>query len=161
MTEKRFKEQNLENHLNRIYDTTKGGVVFDEDIVDLLNELHEENQTLKNKYEKLRRTGASLGVENDGLISENYELQKENDELKKEITSLKVELDTHKHPLWSTRESERIVNELKQENEKLKQQLTHCRKLLNDDLDIALEFIKHKGYSLQDLKDYEKAMQND
>ena len=51
--------------------------------------------------------------------------------------------------------------ELKKENARLKQQLTHCRKLLNDDLDIALEFIKHKGYSLQDLKDYEKAMQND
>ena len=47
MTEKRFKEQNLENHLNRIYDTTKGEVVFDEDIVDLLNALHDENDQLK------------------------------------------------------------------------------------------------------------------
>ena len=42
MTKKRFKEQNLENHLNRIYDTTKGEVVFDENIVDLLNELHKK-----------------------------------------------------------------------------------------------------------------------
>ena len=49
-------------------------------------------------------------------------LEKENEQLKKEIISLNVELDTHKHPLWSTREAERIVNELKQENEQLKQQ---------------------------------------
>ena len=42
--------------------------------------------------------------------------------LEEENRQLRLELDTHKHPLWSTRESERIVNELKQENEKLKQQ---------------------------------------
>ena len=36
----------------------------------------------------------------------------ENEQLKKQITSLKVELDTHKHPLWSTREAERKVSEL-------------------------------------------------
>lgn len=40
----------------------------------------------------------------------------------KTIISLQVELSTHKHPLWSTREAERIVNELENENEQLKQQ---------------------------------------
>lgn len=30
----------------------------------------------------------------------------------KEIGLLRLELDTHKHPLWSTREAERKVNEL-------------------------------------------------
>lgn len=73
------------------------------------------------------------------------------------------------NPTWDTEKEDAInvfemidlLNNLSEENEWLKQQLTHCRKLLNDDLDIALEFIKHKGYSLQDLKDYEKAMQND
>ena len=42
--------------------------------------------------------------------------------LEEENRQLRLELDTHKHPLWSTREAERIVNELKQENEKIKQQ---------------------------------------
>lgn len=32
--------------------------------------------------------------------------------LHEENNSLKLELDTHKHPLWSTREAERKVNEL-------------------------------------------------
>ena len=33
-------------------------------------------------------------------------------ELHEENTYLKLELDTHKHPLWSTREAERKVSEL-------------------------------------------------
>lgn len=52
------------------------------------------------------------------------ELAEENEQLKRELTSLRVELDTHKHPLWSTREAERIVNELKEENEQLKHDAT-------------------------------------
>lgn len=43
------------------------------------------------------------------LLNEFYE---ENEQLKRELTSLRVELDTHKHPLWSTREAERKVKEL-------------------------------------------------
>ena len=39
-------------------------------------------------------------------------LYKENEQLKKQISSLKVELDTHKCPLWRTREAERKVSEL-------------------------------------------------
>lgn len=42
-------------------------------------------------------------------------------ELYNENRFLRLELDTHKHPLWSTREAERIVNELKQENKQLKE----------------------------------------
>lgn len=47
-------------------------------------------------------------------------LNDENKQLKKQVINLKVELDTHKHPLWSTREAERIINEIKDENEQLK-----------------------------------------
>ena len=49
-------------------------------------------------------------------------------EQRETIISLQVELDTHKHPLWSTREAERIVNELKEENKQLKSEI----KDLND-----------------------------
>ena len=62
--------------------------------------------------------------------------------LEEENRQLRLELDTHKHPLWSTREAERIVNELKQENEKLKQQrdfyyarLQKIIKIANGDLE--------------------------
>lgn len=40
-----------------------------------------------------------------------------------EIESLKLELSTHKHPLWSTREAERVVNEQKEEIERLREEL--------------------------------------
>ena len=34
------------------------------------------------------------------------------DDLRRENEQLRLELDTHKHPLWSTREAERKVNKL-------------------------------------------------
>ena len=54
MTEKRFVEQNLENHLNKVYDTKKGKVVFDSEVVELLNELNDENKQLKSRIKELR-----------------------------------------------------------------------------------------------------------
>ena len=48
MTEKRFEFQNQDYHLNMVYDNEKGGVIFNEDIVDCLNALHEENKHLNN-----------------------------------------------------------------------------------------------------------------
>ena len=48
MTEnKRYSEQNLENHLNRIFDNHECKVIFDEEIVDLLNEQDAEIERLK------------------------------------------------------------------------------------------------------------------
>ena len=48
MTEnKRYSEQNLENHLNRIYDNHECKVIFDEEIVDLLNSQDKEIKRLK------------------------------------------------------------------------------------------------------------------
>ena len=40
------------------------------------------------------------------------ELWEENNKLKEENEQLRLELETHKHPLWSTREAERKVNKL-------------------------------------------------
>ena len=37
-------------------------------------------------------------------------IAKKLNELNDEINLMKVELNTHKHPLWSTREAERILN---------------------------------------------------
>ena len=55
-----------------------------------------------------------------------------------ETDKLRLELDTHKHPLWSTREAERIVNELKKENEQLKQEVKRL-KCINTQLEERLE----------------------
>ena len=60
----------------------------------------------------------------NGLVDDNERLKKEN-------IDLKVELDTHKHPLWSTREAERIVNELEKENDELKQSNNMLREELS------------------------------
>ena len=43
-----------------------------------------------------------------------------------------------------------MMNELYEENEQLKQ----ANERICDDIDLALGFIRHKGYSLQDIKDY-------
>ena len=44
---KRYSEQNLENHLNRIYDNHECKVIFDEEIVGLLNSQDKEIKRLK------------------------------------------------------------------------------------------------------------------
>ena len=41
-----------------------------------------------------------------------FEMIEELNALHEENARLRLELDTHKHPLWSTREAERKVNEL-------------------------------------------------
>lgn len=46
-----------------------------------------------------------------------------------------------------------LLNALNDENEQLKQSNERIVK----DIDLALGFIRHKGYSLQDIKDYEDA----
>ena len=48
----------------------------------------------------------------DDVISWLNELSTENQQLKEENKMLRIELDTHKHPLWSTREAERKIDEL-------------------------------------------------
>ena len=48
---------------------------------------------------------------------------------------------------------EELLNDLAEENEQLKQSNERIIK----DIDLALGFIRHKGYSLQDIKDYEDA----
>lgn len=55
MTEnKRYSEQNLENHLNRIYDNHECKVIFDEEIVDLLNEQEERIKELETEQNKVQ-----------------------------------------------------------------------------------------------------------
>ena len=51
MTEKRFEFQNQDHHLNMVYDNKKGRVIFNEDIVECLNTLHEENHQLKKRLQ--------------------------------------------------------------------------------------------------------------
>ena len=82
MTEKRFKEQNLENHLNRIYDTTKGEVVFDEDIVDLLNALHDENEKLHHAI-----------VETEKMVQSTYDELTKLRCIKKNLGRIKAQWD--------------------------------------------------------------------
>ena len=58
--------------------------------------------------------------------------------LEEENSQLRLELDTHKHPLWSTREAERIVNELKQENEQLKSENDSYKNMFFEIVETAL-----------------------
>ena len=53
LSEKRFEFQNQDHHLNMVYDNEKGKVVFNEDIVDLLNEQYEEIVELREAMKRL------------------------------------------------------------------------------------------------------------
>lgn len=55
---------------------------------------------------------SKLDEHNTGYMVENLTLKKENNQLKDENERLRLELETHKHPLWSTREAERKLSEV-------------------------------------------------
>ena len=96
MTEKRFIFQNQEQHLNKIYDIEKGRVVFDEDIVDLLNEQHETIQSLISNSEKYRKLSIQFDNRNKELVSENALLEKENEQLKSELRGMQELLKSYR-----------------------------------------------------------------
>ena len=63
--------------------------------------------------------------------------------------------------------SERAVvdklNKLYEENERLKKELRRCKDWINSDkydYELTLAFIKNKGYSLKDVLEYEKELEN-
>jgi len=99
MTEKRFTYDKPMVAFSKggIYDTvTDKSYEFTMDtVLDFLNELYEEKEDWKKLYADISATS----------IKEINEVHEENQQLR-------LELDTHKHPLWSTREAERKVNEL-------------------------------------------------
>lgn len=78
--------------------------------------------------------------------------------LEEENRQLKLELDTHKHPLWSTREAERIVNELKQENEQLKKILGFLR---NDNATDILNVLNSQENQIMELKKENEQLKQD
>lgn len=82
-------------------------------------------------------------LRNDEIVDLLNKLSDENEQLKNEVINLEVELDTHKHPLWSTREAERIINELKKENEQLKKELTQKTKWIRRSLESVRPIIKN------------------
>ena len=57
---------------------------------------------------------------------------------------------------------EKRIIELENENEQLKKELKRCRDWLNsdkNDYQLTLAFIKSKGYSLKDVLEYEKELE--
>ena len=55
-----------------------------------------------------------------------------------------------------------FLNKLNDENEQLKKELKRCRDWLNsdkNDYQLTLAFIKSKGYSLKDVLEYEKELE--
>ena len=106
MTDKRFKcvfkEHETKNSWSMIKDNQLDKPLYIKDVVDLLNELSEEN-------EHLLQSNRTLG---DNLKQEEEENANEYNALLKENEQLRLELETHKHPLWSTREAERKLSEV-------------------------------------------------
>ena len=68
-------------------------------------------------------------------------------ELHEENTYLKLELDTHKHPLWSTREAERKVSEL---TELLADEVKRNGKLLEE-----INLLRIENMRLKEVQKYE------
>lgn len=80
------------------------------------------------------------------------ELNDENEKLKIFLKAVNEELDL----------ANRDYDILEEENEQLKKELKRCRDWLNsdkNDYQLTLAFIKSKGYSLKDVLEYEKELE--
>ena len=119
-------------------------------VCDKLNEVADENEQLKQTNQRLN----DELQETMGYLALKSGVEKENEQLKRQIGNLEHTKDFCADVCAD-------CERLEKENEQLKQKLQQCRKFLNDDLDIALGFISHKGYSLKDLKEYEKKLKGD
>lgn len=175
MNEKRFTVRRDEKGAILIPNSIlKDGEIIDEkETVDLLNEQQSTIQSLKsdkaiaedyaNIFEKenvkLRkqigeqqatiRKLQDLCGESDG---ENAKLRLKNKELQEEIKLLKP---------TNAEQYEQIV-QLQKENEYLKKQLKRFKDWINSDkydYELTLAFIKNKGYSLKDVLEYEKELE--
>ena len=96
MSEGRFEKWN--DHSCKVKDNQEHTLLNWEDVVKKLN----EQQAIIGEQK----------IAIDELITDYKKLEKENEQLKDENERLRLELETHKHPLWSTREAEKKVNKL-------------------------------------------------
>ena len=134
MSEKRFEFYSDEDLIG-VLDTVTGRTFNSFEIVDVLNEQQELIEELQvsdemgwkraEHFEK--KCPKELHNKNMYIKRLEYKVQK----FKEENEQLRLELETHKHPLWSTREAERKVDKLKKENEDLKQQLVDVTKSID------------------------------
>lgn len=73
-------------------------------------------------------------------------LSDENYHLKRDLKYTKILLDTHKHPLWSTREAERILNEKNEEISELtsllEEEVSKNGKLLSEINDLRIKVMR-------------------
>ena len=120
-----FINDKIENKTYAIYND-RFKERWGQEIVDLLNEQQDTIGEQKIAIDELITDYKKLEKENEKLIQKKClpcelvnlqtreidKLKKENEQLKDENERLRLELETHKHPLWSTREAEKKVNEL-------------------------------------------------
>lgn len=104
MTEKRFRKGKSiltdfptdaiidEETGERYYDGIKPGYISSKELVQILNELHEENTQLKNKLKFFNE----LNKPYDTIIEENIRLKKENKEIKQLINTMLFQIDIDK-----------------------------------------------------------------
>lgn len=89
----------------RYYDGIKSGYISSKELVQILNELHEENTQLKNKLKFLNELNKPYST----IIEENIRLKKENKKIKQLIHTMLVQIDAEKINTENARYSARII----------------------------------------------------
>ena len=129
MTEKRYYAHKHLLQENQVHDKICHKFMNIDETVEHMNNQYWKYKQLKEENEQLKKQLADVRKENYGNIDGINYYQEENASLGERISDLECE------------------------NERLKKQIER----ICDDIDLALGFIRHKGYSLQDIKDYEDA----
>lgn len=89
-----------------------GLIISTDEVIDYLNTSNNAIGSLQYENAQLRKENKRLKERNDELEDELEESSTFIIEQREENKQLRLELETHKNPLWSTREAERRVNKL-------------------------------------------------
>lgn len=102
MSEKRFTYgETIDYNFFDVFEEKKYLGMVQRDSTKIVDRLNEQQLVI-----------SKLDEDNTAYMVENLTLNKENNQLKDENERLRLELETHKHPLWSTREAERKLSEV-------------------------------------------------
>lgn len=102
------------------------------EVVDLLNLLSEENKVLKRRLEKING-GYGLQTRRNGLTANEWLIQSQEKELRKKDDKISEWIWQHSKDIVRIGEQNKIIKNLKEENEQLRTQLLICQQTKNDD----------------------------
>lgn len=152
MSEKRF-EIDID-HLLLVWDAEKNKRLEIEDIVDLLNKQEDAIITLKRRLEKINNGYGDLTHRN-GLTANEWLIESQEKELKKKNEQISEWIEQHSKDIAKISEQNKLIQNLKEENDELKEKLDNIRReVINIDM-FSDEALNHDIIAYREMHEFD------